>query len=110
MYNILYSVLDRNIDFYYLERHRRSSAWERHILYPLCFFSLLALTLFSLILVFFNVLSLMLLSEHSPKGAQVCMHIMIQYMYVVHVHVHVHVQCMYVYFVFYSHSIIGAHI
>lgn len=53
-----------------LERHRRSSAWERHILYPLCFFSLLALTLFSLVLVFFNVLSLLLLSEHSPKGAQ----------------------------------------
>ena len=42
------------------ERHLRSSSWERHVLYPVCFLALLAMTLFSLLLVATKILSLLL--------------------------------------------------
>ena len=49
------------------ERHLLSSPWERHVFYPLSFLVLLTMTLFSLLLVATNTLSLLLSPSSLPS-------------------------------------------
>lgn len=46
-------------DVHFLERRLRSSPWERNFLFPLCFLTLLAMTIMALLLVTANTLQLL---------------------------------------------------